>query len=260
MCKSAILFSKRDYSLGEALRYVCRDQKINLTYCLTFPEVIHNVVNSNPEILFYDTESIEFNFKLYDEFVRSNFFFIPKIVLLAVNPTAYELNDPNIIVVNKRNFSNDVVNILNSVKEKQGKVLSSEKAEEIRNKTTKILSELGITTKYLGYEYIRELVLNVVEDKRVLQSFNKKLYPKLAMRYNTQVNNIERNIRNAITVASQRIKNKILFDEISGRGLLSNAGPVPSNKQFITWLVDKVGWVIKQFKIVTVCNNFFLPF
>lgn len=177
---------------------------------------------------------------MYDDFVRSNLFFIPKIVLLTLNPSSYELNDPNIIVVNKRNFSNDVVNVLNNVKEKQGKILTLEKAEEIRGKTTRILSELGITTKYLGYEYIRELVLSVIEDKRVMQSFNKKLYPKLAVRYNTQVNNIERNIRNAITVASQRIKNKILFDEISGRGLLSNAGPIPSNKQFITWLVDKV--------------------
>lgn len=240
MCKSAILFSKRDYSLGEALRYVCREQKINLIYCLTFPEVIHYVVTSNPEVLFYDAESIDFNFEVYDDFVRSNLFFIPKIVLLTLNPSSYELNDPNIIVVNKRNFSNDVVNVLNNVKEKQGKILTLEKAEEIRCKTTRILSELGITTKYLGYEYIRELVLSVIEDKRVMQSFNKKLYPKLAVRYNTQVNNIERNIRNAITVASQRIKNKILFDEISGRGLLSNAGPIPSNKQFITWLVDKV--------------------
>ena len=79
MCKSAILFSKRDYSLGEALRYVCREQKINLIYCLTFPEVIHYVVTSNPEVLFYDAESIDFNFEVYDDFVRSNLFFIIQI-------------------------------------------------------------------------------------------------------------------------------------------------------------------------------------
>ena len=35
MCKSAVLFSKRDYSLGEALRPICRNEKVNLVYCLT---------------------------------------------------------------------------------------------------------------------------------------------------------------------------------------------------------------------------------
>ena len=68
MCKSAVLFSKRDYSLGEALRLICRNEKVNLIYCLTFPELLNNVINSNPEIIFYDAESYEFPYNIYREF------------------------------------------------------------------------------------------------------------------------------------------------------------------------------------------------
>lgn len=240
MCKSAILFSKKDYSLGEALRYICRDQKVNLVYCLTFPELLNNVINLNPEIIFYDLETNSFPIEIYKQFKETKIFSLPKIVALSLEPEKFEYKDENIFVFNKNNFANDVINILTLTKEKEAKKISPEKIEEIKNKTTKILSDLGLTTKYLGYEYIRDLVINIIQDKRLLQSFNKKLYPKIAFKYNTPVNNIERNIRNAITVASQRSKNKMLFDEISGRGTLFNAGPVPSNKQFITWLVDKV--------------------
>lgn len=240
MCKSAVLFSNKDYSLGEALRYICRDQKVNLIYSLTFPELLNNVVNLNPEIIFYDLDTNEFPLNIYQQFKETKLFYLPKIAILTSYPEKFSYNDENIFVFNKNNFANDVIKLLSLTKEKAATTIKPEKIEEIKNKTTKILSDLGLTTKYLGYEYIRDLVVNIIEDKRLLQSFNKKLYPKIAIKYNTPVNNIERNIRNAITVASQRSKNKILFDEISGRGALFNAGPTPSNKQFITWLVEKV--------------------
>ena len=241
MTKNAILFSKRDYSLADGLRYVCRENKVNLTYCLNFPEVLHNMINSNPEILFFDVESSHFPFSTYKDFIDTKLFYMPKVVLLSPDPEKdMEYEGTNISVVDKRNFTEKIVEIMSSVDEKSGKPLPNDKIEDIRNKTTKMLADLGITTKYLGYEYIRELVIDIISDKRMLQSFNKKLYPKIAMKYNTQVNNVERNIRNAISIASRRNKNKILFDEISGRGILCGAGPVPSNKQFITWLVDKV--------------------
>ncbi len=240
MCKSAVLFSKRDYSLGEALRLICRNEKVNLVYCLTFPELLNNVISSNPEIIFYDAESNEFPYNIYREFKEANIFYVPKVVVLTNNPEKYNYEDEGLFIVDKRNFSGNVTAMLSKTKEREAKSIDPEKIECVRNKTTKLLSEIGITTKYLGYEYIRELVVIVYKDKRLLQSFNKKVYPKLAMRYNTQVNNVERNIRNAITVASQRSKNRIVFDEISGRSALNDASPIPSNKQFITWLLDKV--------------------
>ncbi len=240
MCKSALLFTKKDYSLSEAIKIICREKRVNLSYCLTFPELLNNIINSNPEIVFYDMENVKFSYELYKEFADSKIFYLPRIVLLTNNPESLNIVDSNIAIVDRKNFTDKLFNEISSVTEKQIKKLAQDKINEIKIKTTKILAELGITTKYIGYEYIRELVVQVAEDKRLVQSFNKKLYPKLAMKYNTPINNVERNIRNAINVASLRSKNKMLFDEISGRTSLTGANPIPSNKQFITWIVDKV--------------------
>jgi hypothetical protein len=237
MCKSALLFSKKDYALGDSLRYICRNQKINLIYALTFPEVLNHIVSSHPEILFFDAESIEFSFDLYKDFTDTRFFDIPKIIIFTPDPDKYKFKDENILIVNKKNYVDKIEKMLSNIEEKKSQKLDKEKVEQYRQKIITVLLELGITTKYLGYEYIKELVVDIISDKRMLKSFNTKLYPKLAVKFNTQINNIERNIRNAINIARNNCKNKELYSRICGK--INNTG-YPSNKQFITWLVEEV--------------------
>lgn len=236
MCKSALLFSKRDYVLSDALRYICRNQRINLIYAITFPELLHHVITSNPEVIFFDAECIDFSFDLYKDFVETRCFEMPKIIIFSLDPQKHSFKDDNIFVVDKKCYSEEVERIMHNIEEKKSRKLGEEKLEEYRQKTIKLLIELGITTKYLGYEYIKELVVDIIKDKRMLKSFNKKLYPQLAVKYNTQVNNIERNIRNAINIAKRNCQNKDLYEKSCGR--LTDLAP--SNKQFITWMVEEV--------------------
>ena len=237
MCKSALLFSKKDYTLGSTLRNICREQKINLAYALTFPEVLHYSITSHPEILFFDAEGVDFNYNLYKEFLESRYFEIPKIIIFSFDPDDYKFRDENILVLDKKDYANKVEKALKNVEEKKSKKVCKEDLEKYKQKTSELLSKIGITTKYLGYEYIKELVIDIISDKRMLKSFNTKLYPKLAMKYNTQINNIERNIRNAIGIAKKNCKDKELYYRICGKLNLNKA---PSNKQFITWLVEEV--------------------
>ncbi len=237
MCRSALLFSKKDYVLGDSLRNICRTERINLIYTLTFPEVLHHLIEARPEIIFFDSECVNFRFDLYSDFVKARYFEIPKIIIFSLEPEKIIYKDENIFVVNKRNYHEKVLNILSKIEEKKSNKLDEESLEKFKEDTINLLLELGITTKYLGYEYIKELVIDIIKDKRMLKSFNTKLYPKLAIKYNTQINNIERNIRNAISIANKRCKNKELYNEISGT---DNSEEIPSNKQFITWLVEKV--------------------
>lgn len=237
MCRNALLFSKRDYALGDALRFVCRNQKINLVYSLTFPEVLHHCITTHPEIIFFDTEGSSFSYDFYREFVNSRVFEIPKIIILTYNPENYKFNDDNICVLDKKNYIDRVSKILEGVERREARQLAPEKVAEYKDKIAELLLELGITTKYLGYEYIKELVINIIRDKRMLQSFNKKLYPKLALKYSTQINNIERNIRNALNIAKKNCQDNEFFSKICGK---FNSKGIPSNKQFITWLVEEV--------------------
>ena len=240
MYKSALLVTKRDYLLTETIRYICRDQKVNLIYCLNKAEMVHQTFNNKPEIVFFDEENVDFPYDIYKEFVDSKLFYIPEMVLITQTPAKFDFKDSTIKVVNKKNLCQEIPTLLKETKEKPLQVLSAEVCEKIKEKTTLLLNDLGITPKFLGYDYIKELVVLIKTDKRLLQSFNKKLYPILAMKLNINVNNIERNIRNAILVASKRSKNRRLFDEICNRNSLIVKSSIPSNKQFLTWVVEQV--------------------
>lgn len=240
MCKSAILFSKDDFNLGERLKFVCREKRANLSYCRTFPELLFLNSQSMPELIFFDDESIPFNYKLFLDFKQSKLYHIPCIVIVSTCPEKFTFNDESIIVVNKQNYINQFDKIFNKIGEKKSKLLSETQKNTIKKDVSTFLNKLGLTTNYLGYSYIKELVVKVVEDRRKLKSFNSKLYPELAMQYNTPVINIERNIRNAINVAIKSCKDKEIYDKITTGLHLSNVHRVPSNKQFITWLVEKV--------------------
>lgn len=240
MCKSAVLFSRRDINLGELLKFICREKHANLTYCRTLAELVMTDVQTMPEVVFHDEESVPFDFRIYKEFKDSKKYHMPTYVIVSHKPEQFNNLDENIISIDKADYAKEIINVIDNVQEKKQAVLSESKKIEIKNKIADYLNELGLTTKYLGYSYIKELVVNVIEDRRNLKSFNSKLYPLVAIKYNTQVINIERNVRNAINVAIESCKNRKLYDEIMGYSNITRPNKVPSNKQFITWLVEKI--------------------
>lgn len=239
MCKNAILLSKNDMNMAESLKMICREKKVNLAYCRNLPELINVNNRSMPEVIFCDEESINFDYDLFIEFKNSKLFHIPKLVIVSKN--VEEIPDYDFVIkVDKNNYIECCREILDNISEKQCESLSENKRNEIRKSVSNYLNDLGLTTNYLGYGYIKELVVDIIEDKRRLKSFNSKLYPTIAMRFNTAIINIERNIRNAINVAIKSCKNKELYADIMKFSKIRNQNKVPSNKKFITWIAEKV--------------------
>lgn len=239
MCKNAVLLSKNDMNMAESLKMICREKKVNLAYCRNLPELIKINSQSMPEVVFCDCESINFNYNLFLEFKNSKLFHIPKMVIVSKN--VEEIPDYEFVIkIDKNNYIEKYREILDNITEKESDSLSESKRMSIKKVVSNYLNELGLTTNYLGYSYIKELVVEIIEDKRRLKSFNSKLYPYIAMRFNTAIINIERNIRNAINVAIKCTQNKELYDDIMKFSHIRNQNKAPSNKQFITWLAEKV--------------------
>lgn len=239
MCKNAILLSKNDMNMAESLKMICREKKVNLAYCRNLPELINVNNTSMPEIVFCDGETINFDYKLFVEFKNSKLFHIPKFVIISNNLSKIP-NYEFIVLIDKNNYIENCRQILDNISEKECESLSENKKNEIRRNVSNYLNELGITTNYLGYSYIKEIVVDIIEDKRRLKSFNSKLYPTVAMKFNTAIINIERNIRNAINVAVKSSKNKELYDDIMRFSKIRNHNKAPSNKKFVTWIAEKV--------------------
>ena len=101
----------------------------------------------------------------------------------------------------------------------------------MKNITKKILLECGIGAHFTGFDYLGEALEMVVEDKGVLSGITKRLYPKIAKRYDTRWQLVERAIRHAI----ERAFDNLYPDDISkiyGNSLDPRRGK-PTNSQFI---------------------------
>lgn len=101
---------------------------------------------------------------------------------------------------------------------------------------TKKMLELGVPAHLKGYHYIRSAVLMSLEDRDLISSVTKLLYPDVAKVYGTTGQKVERAIRNAIEVSWQRgsveaIEEMFGFSADSGKGR-------PTNSEYIARLTD----------------------
>ena len=83
---------------------------------------------------------------------------------------------------------------------------------------TKILHDLGVPSHIKGYQYIKEGIMLIYENPRMIGGITKELYPEIANKYNTTVSRVERAIRHAIEVSWNR-GDWDLMDEIFGHSV-----------------------------------------
>ncbi len=62
----------------------------------------------------------------------------------------------------------------------------------------KVLDELGIQRKYMGYYLLIELMEVLVNQEKRVKSFSQEVYPIIAEKYGKTACTVERNIRNLI--------------------------------------------------------------
>jgi two-component system response regulator (stage 0 sporulation protein A) len=106
------------------------------------------------------------------------------------------------------------------------------------NKVSKLLHDLGMPSHIKGYQYIRDSILLMNEDKEYIGAITKKLYPEIAKKYQTTSSRVERAIRHAIEVSWNR-GDYDLMDEIFGHSVDFDRAK-PTNSEFIATLADKI--------------------
>ena len=103
---------------------------------------------------------------------------------------------------------------------------------------TKILHDLGVPSHIKGYQYIKEGIMLIYENPRMIGGITKELYPEIANKYNTTVSRVERAIRHAIEVSWNR-GDWDLMDEIFGHSVDVDKAK-PTNSEFIVTVEDKL--------------------
>ena len=110
--------------------------------------------------------------------------------------------------------------------------------EDLENRVTNMLHEIGIPAHIKGYHYLRDAIIMAVDDMDVLNAITKVLYPTVAKKYQTTSSRVERAIRHAIEVAWNRGKLDTL-DELVGYTVSTGKGK-PTNSEFIALIADTI--------------------
>lgn len=112
------------------------------------------------------------------------------------------------------------------------------KQQELHQRITGILQEIGIPAHIKGYKYLRTAIEMAVKDQTLIDAVTKVLYPDVAKEYGTTASRVERGIRHAIEVAWDRGDLDTLQKYFGYT--VSNAKGKPTNSEFIAMIADKL--------------------
>ncbi|MGN0614313.1 MAG: sporulation transcription factor Spo0A [Porcipelethomonas sp.] len=110
--------------------------------------------------------------------------------------------------------------------------------EDMEIVVTEVIHQLGVPAHIKGYHYLREAILASLEDKELLESVTKMLYPTVAKKFDTTSSRVERAIRHAIEIAWDR-GNLDTLNSFFGYTVNTCKGK-PTNSEFIALITDKL--------------------
>lgn len=118
------------------------------------------------------------------------------------------------------------------------------KGEIVRNDTdlqmtvSEIMHQIGVPAHIKGYQYLREAIVLSINDREMMSSVTKVLYPTVAKTYSTTSSRVERAIRHAIEVAWDRGDVDVLSSYFGYT--IQNSRGKPTNSEFIAMISDKL--------------------
>lgn len=107
--------------------------------------------------------------------------------------------------------------------------------------------QLGLTPELLGFKYLREAVLMVLDEPKTLHNgITKIIYPEIAKRNNTTASRVERAMRYAIECTFLKKDAKVLEDYFGGtfdaeKGKLTNGAFIAVVAEHIRIQIQKGG-------------------
>lgn len=109
---------------------------------------------------------------------------------------------------------------------------------ELEQYVTRLILQLGVPAHLRGYQYLREAIMQSVEDMELVGSVTKLLYPEISKKFHSTDQKVERAIRNAIEVSWTR-GNTDIFREMFGYSI-EEGRMRPTNSEYIARVADKV--------------------
>jgi two-component system response regulator (stage 0 sporulation protein A) len=144
-----------------------------------------------------------------------------------------EMAERVIQVANHKDFSKSFAEKIETVHQNELEIM-----------VTDIIHQIGVPAHIKGYQYLRESIILAINDKNIINSITKLLYPTVAKMNNTTPSRVERAIRHAIEVAWDRGDVDVL-NSYFGYTIHNGRGK-PTNSEFIAMIADKLRLKLKM--------------
>lgn len=223
-CQNGLLFSNKNFELSFNLNKTIKSTSTYVTYAKDYDEFFTKLMSFKPDFVIFDLDTINLPFEMLKTFVNKKVFNLKGVFFFSTKNCSGIVGGIDIDYSNLEKILEvcDCPNFENKPELK--------KDEQLSSKITKMLIGYGFSTKHLGFAYIKEILLDILDDNAALKSFNGKVYPKLACRFSASVASVERNIRNAITYVYKKRKEQ--FDKAFQKH------KAPSIREVVFYLVD----------------------
>lgn len=126
-------------------------------------------------------------------------------------------------------------------------ILKANRRLDIECLVVNLLHSLGIPSHLKGYKYLKESIILGYEDPSLINQIIKKLYPKIAFKYNVSLASVEKSMRHAIEIGFNRGDYE-LIEELFGHSINFDKAK-PTNLEFITTLIDRLKLDISLYKV-----------
>lgn len=120
----------------------------------------------------------------------------------------------------------------------KGDVSKSQDNVDLQVTVSEIMHQIGVPAHIKGYQYLREAIVLSINDREMMSSVTKVLYPTVAKMYSTTASRVERAIRHAIEVAWDRGDVDVLSSYFGYT--IQNTRGKPTNSEFIAMISDKL--------------------
>ena len=101
-----------------------------------------------------------------------------------------------------------------------------------------IFLSIGISAHLQGYQYLKESVKMVINEPSCINSITKKMYPRIAVMFETTACRVERGIRHALEVSYAKGK-MVHLNDIFGVEILTETEK-PTNSEFVALVADRL--------------------
>lgn len=198
---TALLLAGADFTLASSLKSALREKGYELVYVNTFENFIDHIVLTKDAIIFIDKKRFRF-LRIVKALVEKCSLFREHLIISLSDEDIFGEDfdmGNHLLFYRYGEVIPNLSKIIRKAELSKNLPANFSDREIVLSIVTDFLISSGVLPKYVGFDYIIQIVLMAAENNFILPKLQKDVYPKIALIFKVPACNIERNIRSAIS-------------------------------------------------------------